>query len=64
MGEATGDYVAGLVGGGDASWRDVLEGMAVDLPWESGYDPMRAVNGELDNGYDPAGGAITVSPRP
>jgi hypothetical protein len=64
MGEATGDYVAGLVGGGGGGWRDVLEGMAVDLPWEDGYDPMRAVNGELDNQFDPADGAITVTPRP
>jgi hypothetical protein len=64
MGEATGAYVAGLVGGGGASWRGILEGMAVDLPWESGYDPMRAVNGELDNAFDPAEGAITVTARP
>jgi hypothetical protein len=62
MGAATGAYLAGLFTG-DRSWRDVLGGMAVDLPWESGYDPMRAVNGELDNRFDPAAGRVTVTPR-
>jgi len=59
MGQATADYVAGVVGGSQ-SWRQVLSSMAVDLPWQHGYDPMRAVNGELDNTFDPTGGAITV----
>jgi len=63
MGEATGEYVAGLVGGAGGSWRDVLEAMRVDLPWETGYDPMRAVNGELDNRFDPADGALSLTPR-
>lgn len=58
MGQATAAYVAGVVGGSQ-SWRQVLTAMAVDLPWQHGYDPMRAVNGELDNTFDPAAGAIT-----
>lgn len=61
MGEATAAYVAGLVGG-TRSWRQILTGMAVDLPWQQGYDPMRAVNGELDNTYAPAGSPIVVVP--
>jgi hypothetical protein len=53
MGQATAAYVSGLVGGGTASYRQLLTGMAVDLPWQSHYDPMRAVNGELDNSFTP-----------
>ena len=29
----------------------VLKSMVVDLPWQTAYDPMRAVNGELDNAF-------------
>ncbi|MCA9676335.1 MAG: hypothetical protein KC464_14955 [Myxococcales bacterium] len=53
MGQASGSYIASLVDGGDHSWRDVLTSMRVDLPWQAAYDPMRAVNGELDNTYTP-----------
>ncbi|MGE5180588.1 MAG: hypothetical protein ACM31C_00935 [Acidobacteriota bacterium] len=60
MGEATAGYVTGLLGG-QQSYRQLLTGMVVDLPWQSGYDPMRAVNGELDNAYTPASGALTIS---
>lgn len=59
MGQASARYLAGVLSGAQ-SWRQVLSGMAVNLPWQSGYDPMRAVNGELDNTFDPAHGAITV----
>jgi hypothetical protein len=64
MGAATAGYVIGLVDGGNKSWAQVLTGMRVNLPWQSGYDPMRAVNGELDNRFTPAEGAITVTPLP
>lgn len=61
MGQATASYVAGVLSG-TSSWKQVLSQMAVDTPWESGYDPMRAVNGEVGNAYDPAGGTITLAP--
>jgi hypothetical protein len=61
MGQATAGYVAGIVGGAQ-SYRQLLASMAVDLPWQSGYDPMRAVNGELDNTFDPSRGAIVLAP--
>ncbi len=63
MGKATGGLVSGLIDGQDRSWRQVLAGMRVDLPWQQGYDPMRAVNGELDNRWSPAR-PLTVTPRP
>jgi len=62
MGAATAAYVAGVTGGA-RSWRQLLTSMRVDLPWQSAYDPMRAVNGELDNTYTPASGAIAITPR-
>lgn len=52
MGQASAAYVAGVVSG-TKSWRQVLGDMRVNLPWQSGYDPMRAVNGELDNTFTP-----------
>ena len=62
MGQAT--YDASLVDGQDKTWRQLLTSMRVNLPWQSGYDPMRAVNGELDNEFSVArGGEIVVSPR-
>jgi hypothetical protein len=59
MGGATAAYIAGITGGAQ-SWRQLLTGMRVNLPWQSGYDPMRAVNGELDNQFSPSAGSITV----
>lgn len=50
MGGASANFVASVVGG-TASWPQVLANMKVDLPWQKGYDPMRAVNGELDNTF-------------
>lgn len=59
MGQATAAYVAGVTGGSQ-SWRQLLTAMRVNLPWQTGYDPMRAVNGELDNQFKPQSGAITI----
>jgi hypothetical protein len=61
MGEASGKYVIGLTDGENRTWREVLGGMKVNLPWVSSYDPMRAVNGELDNEYDGAAQPLTVT---
>ena len=60
MGQATGAYVGALVSG-NGTWRQLLSGMAVDLPWEQHYDPMRAVNGELDNTFT---GSVQVLSSP
>ena len=61
MGAATAGYIAGLTSGSQ-SWRQLLVGMRVNLPWATAYDPMRAVNGELDNQFSPSAGAITLAP--
>jgi hypothetical protein len=59
MGQATAAYVAGVTGA-TGSWRQLLTSMRVNLPWQFAYDPMRAVNGELDNQFTPEAGAITI----
>jgi hypothetical protein len=59
MGQAAAAYVAGMTSGSQ-SWRQILTNMRVNLPWQTAYDPMRAVNGELDNQFNPASGAITI----
>ncbi len=63
MGQASASYIAGLVDGEDRRWRDVLTGMKVTIPGIGAYDPMRAVNGELDNTFTPAQGVIDVTTR-
>ena len=61
MGQATAAYVASVTGG-TLSWKQMLVGMRVNLPWATAYDPMRAVNGELDNQYSPqTAGSISVN---
>jgi hypothetical protein len=55
MGEATARYLIGLIDGENRSWSQFLDGMRVNDPWgRAGYEPMRAVNGELDNAFDPS----------
>jgi hypothetical protein len=61
MGESTARYLLALVDGSGKSWAQLLESMKIADPWGApGYEPMRGVNGELDNAYDPARAPITV----
>jgi hypothetical protein len=60
MGESTGRYLLALVDGSGKSWSQLLDSMKVNDPWGApGYEPMRGVNGELDNKYDPSA-SVTV----
>jgi hypothetical protein len=61
MGQASASYLVGVLSGAQ-SWKQILGAMAVNLPWQAGYDPMRAVNGELGNVFNPSSGAISVGP--
>jgi hypothetical protein len=64
MGQASANYVIGLIDGQNRSWKDILQQMVVTPSWQpSGYDPIRVVNGELDNVFDPARGAVQVTVR-
>jgi hypothetical protein len=61
MGESSARYLLALVDGSNKSWAELLESMKVNDPWGApGYEPMRGVNGEVDNVYDPAHAPITV----
>jgi hypothetical protein len=64
MGESSAKYLIGLLDGENKSWTQLLDGMRVNDPWgRAGYEPMRGVNGELDNTFDPAHGTIAITAR-
>lgn len=61
MGEATAHYLLALVDGQNKSWSQLLTDMRVNLPWHSGYDPMRVVNGDHDNVFTPEQAPLSLS---
>jgi hypothetical protein len=64
MGESTAQYLIALLDGSGKSYPQLLDAMKVADPWgKPGYEPMRAVNGELDNVYDPAVTPLSLSQR-
>jgi len=63
MGEATAHYLLSLIDGHNNSWSQLLTNMRVDLPWHTGYDPMRVVNGDHDNQFSPDGGPVSLVNR-
>ncbi|MSQ83500.1 MAG: hypothetical protein EXR77_11535 [Myxococcales bacterium] len=61
MGEASANMLIGLTDGTGKSWVNVLEAMIVKPSWApNGYDPLRAVNGELDNVFDASKAAMSL----
>ncbi len=64
-GAALARMLTGLIDGQQKSYRELLTGMRLDTPWgERGYDPMRVVDGELDNQYKKASTPLTITVRP
>jgi hypothetical protein len=62
MGESTAKYLIALLDGSGKSWSQLLDAMRIDEPWgERGYEPMRGVNGELDNVFDATKTPISVA---
>jgi hypothetical protein len=62
MGESTAKYILALLDGSNKSWTQLLDAMRIDLAWgERSYEPMRGVNGELDNTFDASRTPITVA---
>ena len=62
MGESTAKYLIALLDGTNKSWAQLLDAMRINEPWgESNYEPMRGVNGELDNVFDGGKTPITIS---
>ncbi len=61
-GVASAKFLTGLLDGSMKPYVDILKGMQLDMPWgERAYDPMRVVDGELDNAFDE--GAAKLSAR-
>lgn len=61
-GEAMARLVTGLIDGSQKSYVDLLQSMRLDMPWgEKAYDPMRVVDGELDNVYDAKKRPLTLT---
>jgi hypothetical protein len=57
--------LTGLIDGTQKSYRELLTGMRLDTPWgERAYDPMRVVDGELDNVYAKAATPLALTVRP
>ena len=64
-GVAMGRLLTGLLDGKQSSYRAILESMKLDMPWgERGYDPMRVVDGELDNVFSQAKMPLTITVKP
>jgi hypothetical protein len=64
-GTALARMLSGLFDGTQKTYRELLTGMRLDTPWgERAYDPMRVVDGELDNVYTLALAPLTVTLRP
>jgi hypothetical protein len=60
-GEVLARFVNGIIGA-KSSYSDLLQSMRLDTPWgERGYDPMRVVDGELDNAYSPAKAPLLIT---
>jgi hypothetical protein len=62
MGESTAKYLIALLDGTNKTWAQLLDAMKINEPWgENNYEPMRGVNGELDNVFDGTKTPITVA---
>ncbi len=60
MGIESANFLTGLVNGTQESYTALLKGMEINEPWGRNYDPMRVVDGELDNVYTPSKTPLTV----
>lgn len=64
-GEVAARFVTGLVSGKQPTYVDLLGSLRLDTPWgERGYDPMRVVDGELDNQFSQSKTPLTVTALP
>ena len=63
-GVATARLLTGLIDGQQHSYLDLLSSMKLDFPWgETGYDPMRVVDGELDNVFSQTKSPLATGPQ-
>lgn len=64
MGIATARFVTSLIDGQQHSYVDLLKAMELAEPWDPAYDPMRVVDGELDNVFSQAKTPLSVTVLP
>ena len=64
MGIATGRFLTGLIDGQQPTYLQLLQSMELNEPWSPNYDPMRVVNGELDNVFSQTATPVTVTVLP
>ena len=61
-GEATAKLLLGLLDGKQHSYRELLQGMEIDMPWgQKSYEPMRVADGELDNVFSQSKTPLSLS---
>jgi hypothetical protein len=61
MGIATAGFLDALIDGKQHTYIDLLKAMEINEPWgENNYDPMRVVDGELDNQFSQTATPLTI----
>jgi len=60
MGIETANFLTGLIDGKQETYVSLLKGMELNEPWGNNYDPMRVVDGELDNVFSQTKTPLTV----
>lgn len=61
-GQVVANFLSGLISGNEPTYVDLLNATHLNLPWgENDYDPMRVVDGELDNVYSKSKSPITLT---
>lgn len=64
-GVAVGRFLAALIGGTMPTYPQLLDAMKLDYPWgEIDHDPLRAVDGELDNRFSQTATPLTLRVLP
>jgi hypothetical protein len=64
MGIASANFLTSLIDGRQHNYVDLLRAMELNEPWDSAYDPMRVVDGELDNTFSQAKTPLSVTVLP
>ncbi len=60
-GQVVASFLSGLISGNQPTYVDLLNATHLNLPWgENDYDPMRVVDGELDNVYSKTQTPLTL----
>ena len=64
MGIETANFLTSLIDGKQHTYVDLLKAMELNEPWGNAYDPMRVVDGELDNVFSQTKTPLAISVLP